>query len=111
MASAYVLQSLSNENYLTDKEPFRQFEFIRQLSADPANTIFGLVRDKDAVQAKVAAEIGRSNITILEADTTDPNALERAAHAVLEQTDGRLDYVIANAALQAKTALVGFDVL
>lgn len=72
--------------------------------------MFGLVRDKAIVKARVNAEIGRSNITILEADTTDASALEKAARAVSEQTDGKLDFIIANAALQAKTALVGFDV-
>lgn len=53
-----------------------QFEFIRQLSEDPANTVFGLVRDEAAVKAKVAAEIGRDNIHIIQADTTDPAALK-----------------------------------
>lgn len=53
-----------------------QFEFLRQLSANPANTIFGLVRDKAAVEAKVAAEIGRQNIHIIQADTTDYVALQ-----------------------------------
>ncbi|KAL5354874.1 hypothetical protein ACLOAV_000965 [Pseudogymnoascus australis] len=87
------------------------FEFLRQLSANPANTIFGLVRDKAAVKAKVAAEIGRQNIHIIQADTTDYVALEKAAQIVSEKTNGALDYLIANAALQAKTCLVGFDTL
>ncbi|PTB37060.1 uncharacterized protein TrAFT101_010794 [Trichoderma asperellum] len=87
------------------------FEFIRQLSENPANTIFGLVRDKAAVESKVTAEIGRKNIHIIQADTTDSLALERAAQYVSEKTNGALDYVIANAALQSKTALVSFDTL
>ncbi|KAH8817250.1 hypothetical protein F5884DRAFT_722248 [Xylogone sp. PMI_703] len=87
------------------------FEFLRQLSENPANTVFGLVRDKAAVESKVAAEIDRKNIHIIQADTTDPAALEKAAQIVSEKTNGALDYVIANAALQAKTALVGFDTL
>ncbi|TVY73125.1 putative oxidoreductase [Lachnellula suecica] len=87
------------------------FEFLRQLSVDPTNTVFGLVRSKAAVEAKVAAEIGRSNIHIIEADTTDPAALKKAAQLVSSKTNGTLDYLIANAALQAKTCLVGFDTL
>ncbi|KAH7034524.1 putative carbonyl reductase [Microdochium trichocladiopsis] len=87
------------------------FEFVRQLSASPANSVFGLVRDKTAVEAKVAAELGRTNITIIQADTTNAAELEKAAQIVSEKTNGTLDYLIANAALQAKTALVGFDVL
>lgn len=87
------------------------FELLRQLSANPANTVFGLVRNKAPTEAKVAAEIGRDNIHIIQADTTDYMALEKAAQIVSEKTNGALDYVIANAALQAKTALVGFDTL
>ncbi|PQE15852.1 short-chain dehydrogenase protein [Rutstroemia sp. NJR-2017a BBW] len=83
------------------------FEFVRQLSENPANTVFGLVRNK----AAVVAEIGQENIYIIEADTTDPEALEKAAEFVSEKTNGTLDYIIANAALQAKTAMVGFDTL
>ncbi|EXA30426.1 hypothetical protein FOVG_18195 [Fusarium oxysporum f. sp. pisi HDV247] len=52
------------------------FELLRQLSENPANFVFGLVRNKAAVEAKVAAEIGRSNIYIIQADTTDPDALK-----------------------------------
>ncbi|KFY80600.1 hypothetical protein V499_00571 [Pseudogymnoascus sp. VKM F-103] len=87
------------------------FEFLRQLSENPANTVFGLVRNKAATESKVAAEIGRENIHIIQADTTDYVALEKAAQFVSEKTNGALDYIIANAALQAKTALVGFDTL
>jgi hypothetical protein len=53
-----------------------QFEFIRQLSEDPANTIFGLVRNKEQADKKVAAEINRKNIHIIEADVTDYDALK-----------------------------------
>ncbi|KAG0651910.1 putative oxidoreductase [Hyphodiscus hymeniophilus] len=87
------------------------FEFVRQLSENPANTIFGLVRNKAAVESKVAAELGRKNIHIVQADTTDSEALKKAAEYVSDNTNGTLDYIIANAALQAKTALVGFDTL
>lgn len=87
------------------------FELLRQLSENPANSVFGLVRNKAAVEAKVAAEIGRSNIYIIQADTTDPDALKKAAQVVSEKTNGTLDYIIACAALQAKTALVGLDTL
>ncbi|XXG96254.1 hypothetical protein Hte_002535 [Hypoxylon texense] len=87
------------------------FEFLRQLSENPANSVFGLVRNKAAVEAKVAAEIGRSNIHIVQADTTDADALKKAAQVVSEKTNGTLDYIIANAAIQAKTALVGLDTL
>ncbi|KAL9564030.1 hypothetical protein ACKAV7_011804 [Fusarium commune] len=86
------------------------FELLRQLSKNPANSVFGLVRNEAAVEAKVAAEIGRSNIYIIQADTTDPD-VKKAAQVVSEKTNGTLDYIIACAALQAKTALVGLDTL
>lgn len=53
-----------------------QFEFLRHLSENPKNTVFGLVRDKAAVDEKVAAEIARKNIHIIQADTTDYKALK-----------------------------------
>lgn len=50
---------------------------MRQLSANPDNTFFGLVRDKASTEKKVAAELpGRSNIHILQADITDYDALK-----------------------------------
>ena len=61
---------------VTNKKSIIQFEFVRQLSENPANAVFGLVRNKAAVESKVAAEIGRKNIHIIEADTTDPGALK-----------------------------------
>ncbi|KAJ5409150.1 hypothetical protein N7509_003033 [Penicillium cosmopolitanum] len=56
------------------------FEFIRQLSKDPANIVFGLIRDKVAVKSKVTAKIGQKNIHIIQADTTDPIALAAESH-------------------------------
>ncbi|KAK6077425.1 short-chain dehydrogenase [Seiridium cupressi] len=76
------------------------FEFLRQLSGNAENTIFGLVRDKASTDKKVAAELGdRANIHILQADTTDYEALKTAVIYVSSKTGGALDYIIANAAL------------
>ncbi|EXJ90068.1 hypothetical protein A1O3_03136 [Capronia epimyces CBS 606.96] len=73
------------------------FEFLRQLSSDPAKTVIGLVRNKPATDAKVAA-LNRTNIHILEGDLTDYESLKRAASATSKITGGSLDYLIANAA-------------
>ncbi|KAI0127359.1 hypothetical protein BJ170DRAFT_625098 [Xylariales sp. AK1849] len=78
------------------------FEFMRQLSENPENTIFGLVRDKAAAGKKVEAELNRKNIHIIQADVTDYGALEKAVDYVSEATGGSLDYIIANAALIGK---------
>jgi hypothetical protein len=56
-----------------------QFEFLRQLSADTTNTVIGLVRNKDATEKKIAAELGqRSNVHILQADLTDYAAIKES---------------------------------
>ncbi|KAI0880488.1 NAD(P)-binding protein [Annulohypoxylon maeteangense] len=75
------------------------FEFIRQLSADPAAIVIGLARDKAATEKKVAAEIGRSNIHIFHGDLVDYESLKKAAEDTSKITGGRLDYLIANGAL------------
>ncbi|XXH01302.1 hypothetical protein Hte_007658 [Hypoxylon texense] len=74
------------------------FEFLRQLSADPAAIVIGLVRDKASTEKKVAAEIGRSNIHILHGDLVDYESLKKAAEDTSKITGGKLDYLIANAA-------------
>jgi hypothetical protein len=68
-------------------------ELLRQLSENPTNSVFGLVRNKAVVEAKVAAEIGRSNIYIIQADTTDPDALkvsERVVRHTEVETDSKV---------------------
>ncbi|KAI1456246.1 NAD(P)-binding protein [Annulohypoxylon moriforme] len=75
------------------------FEFIRQLSADPAAVVVGLARDKTATEKKVATEIGRSNIHILHGDLDDYESLKKAAEDTSKITGGSLDYLIANAGI------------
>ncbi|KXX73125.1 hypothetical protein MMYC01_209876 [Madurella mycetomatis] len=75
------------------------FEFLRQISQDPGNTVIGIVRDKPRTDKKVLEQLsGRSNIHILQADLTDYNALQNAVTDTAEITGGTLDYLIANAA-------------
>jgi len=55
------------------------YEFIRQYSSDPANTVIGLVRNKVEADKKVSEDADlklRSNLHILEADITDYSALQ-----------------------------------
>ncbi|CAJ2507811.1 Uu.00g089970.m01.CDS01 [Anthostomella pinea] len=96
------------------------FEFLRQTSNDPANTVVGIVRNKVATDDKVAAELpNRKNIHVVQGDMTDYASLKvgqnnsahpigsvpadtQAQKAVDETatiTGGALDYVIANAAI------------
>lgn len=58
----------------------RQFEQIRQLSADPNNVIVGLARDKDATIKKVKEELGEiPNVHILRGDLDDRDSLKASS--------------------------------
>lgn len=106
---------------------------MRQLSANPANIVVGLVRNKSNTDKKVA-EDGLKNVTILEADILDLPALQvrrapawcrynahwrfrrgsdmkkqRAAEKVKALTGGSLDYLINNAAFVSDAS--GFKTL
>ncbi|KAI4861822.1 hypothetical protein F4820DRAFT_451600 [Hypoxylon rubiginosum] len=74
------------------------YEFLRQISANPSNTVIGIVRDKPTTIKKVSEELqGRSNIHILQADILDYDALKGAVEDTAKITGGSLDYLIANA--------------
>ncbi|GJE88888.1 SDR family oxidoreductase [Phanerochaete sordida] len=73
-------------------------EFIRQLSANPTNVVFGLVRNKANSQDLIALEKELTNVHVLEADVTDSARLKAAATEVAKVTGGTLDYLINNAA-------------
>lgn len=45
-----------------------QFEFLRQLSLNPANTVIGLVRNVKSVEAKAKTELNRTNVHIIHGD-------------------------------------------
>ncbi|KAF8215777.1 hypothetical protein K438DRAFT_1659037 [Mycena galopus ATCC 62051] len=70
-------------------------EYVNQLSADSKNTVFAIVRNK--ATATKLADLSRNNITVLQADVTDANALKLAATEVSKVTGGKLDYLINNA--------------
>ncbi|KAK5424319.1 hypothetical protein LTR20_008787 [Exophiala xenobiotica] len=91
----------SLRKYFTKKKANESlaWEFLSQLSANPKNTVVGFVRNKAATDKRITEELSdRSNISIVEADLTDYEALKRAAAAVATVTGGKLDYLIANAA-------------
>ncbi|KAF2712272.1 NAD(P)-binding protein [Pleomassaria siparia CBS 279.74] len=89
------------------------WEFVTQLSSIPGNTVIGLVRNKAATDKRVSEELpGRANITILEADVTDYDALKKAAADTALITGGSLDYLFGNAAYAPlDDQLCGFDYL
>jgi len=73
-------------------------EFVKQLSQDKANTVFGLIRSLSTAKGLVALHEQSSNVHIVEADITDHVALQKAAATVAQTTGGSLDVLINNAA-------------
>ncbi|KAI0439837.1 hypothetical protein F4803DRAFT_529737 [Xylaria telfairii] len=74
------------------------FEFLRQISSEPSNTVIGLVRDKYATEKRVKEELGgRTNVYILHGDLNSYESLQKAAVDTAKITSGSLDYLIANA--------------
>lgn len=63
----------------------------------PITLLLALVRDKEATEKKIVAEIAASNITVVQADITNIKELKAAANIVSKITNGTLDYLIANA--------------
>lgn len=74
------------------------YAFVRHLAAIPGNTVIGMVRSKDATLARLEKD-GISNVTVVEADITDRDALTAAYIEVNLITKGSLDVLINNAAL------------
>jgi NAD(P)-dependent dehydrogenase (short-subunit alcohol dehydrogenase family) len=80
--------------YLT---PYKQYEWLRQLSSDPANEVFGLARNVAAVKTRLASD-NISNVHVFEGDMVDHNSLNAAALEVSKVTGGSLDFLIVNGA-------------
>ncbi|KAK5940812.1 hypothetical protein PMZ80_007229 [Knufia obscura] len=72
------------------------YGFIKVLSQQPNNLVIGLVRNKEATDAKIAAD-NLKNIHIIQADITDLASLE-GAKAQIEKLTPSIDYLINNAA-------------
>lgn len=89
---------------ITNADLHPQWALLENVSRSQDNKVVGLVRDKATVDKRVAQELkDRSNITIIQADLIDYDALERAAKQTAELTGGGLDYLIANGALMSFT--------
>ncbi len=74
-----------------------QYQYLKTLSQDPSNSVFGVVRTPSSTQAKVDAD-GLHNVHILEGDLTNPASLSAAAEQVAKLTDNIVDYLIINGA-------------
>ncbi|KAB5547358.1 hypothetical protein GE09DRAFT_208997 [Coniochaeta sp. 2T2.1] len=78
------------------------YALLTRLSADPNNTVVGIVRNVKAAEELVAKDLpDRKNLHLIHGDLTDYASLKSAADAVASITGGSLDVLIANAALVA----------
>ncbi|KAH8703869.1 hypothetical protein BGW36DRAFT_288702 [Talaromyces proteolyticus] len=73
-------------------------ELVKQLSSNPSNTIFGIVRNPDNAISLASLAKLNPNVHIIEADVGNPELLASAATAVSKLTGGVLDILIHNAA-------------
>lgn len=71
------------------------FEFVRQLAADPTNTVLAIVRDSKSPKISNLAS-NHANLHIVEGDVTDPKSILDAAAKAASITDGKLDVLIHN---------------
>ncbi|WXC59754.1 hypothetical protein SNK03_005612 [Fusarium graminearum] len=79
------------------------FEFVRQLSADPNNTVIGFARNKQATEEKIEREMpGRSNIHTIQGEIENYESVKNLIDETAKITGGSLDYIIANAAIQSE---------
>ncbi|RGP73160.1 hypothetical protein FLONG3_6476 [Fusarium longipes] len=79
------------------------FEFVRQLSADPNNTVIGFVRNKQATDDKIERELpGRSNVHVVQGEIQKIKDVKNLIEETAKITGGSLDYIIANAAMQSE---------
>ncbi|EHK96047.1 putative Uncharacterized oxidoreductase C24B10.20 [Glarea lozoyensis 74030] len=72
------------------------YEWLNSLSKDTSNTVIGIVRSVDKVQAKLDSD-SISNVHLLAGDMTDSASLESAARQVSKITSS-IDYLIVNGA-------------
>lgn len=76
---------------------------MQYLAKDPANTIIGIVRDKQAADKAVAAD-GLKNVTMVQAEIGDYKSLLSVREKIAEISGGGIDYLINNAAFIDKSS-------
>ncbi|KAK7680205.1 hypothetical protein QCA50_016714 [Cerrena zonata] len=72
--------------------------FVHKLSADPANVVFAVTRNKSTSTDLLELESRLKNVHVLQADITDVPSLRNVAKEVEKVTGGSLDVLINNGA-------------
>ncbi|OQE27295.1 hypothetical protein PENSTE_c004G08199 [Penicillium steckii] len=70
-------------------------EFVRQLAANPTNTVLAIVRNPESPAVSELSSI-YPNVHLIEGDVTDPKSILEAASAAAAITGGKLDVLIHN---------------
>ncbi|PYH49024.1 NAD(P)-binding protein [Aspergillus saccharolyticus JOP 1030-1] len=70
-------------------------EFVRQLAANPDNTVLAIVRNPESPEILDLAS-NHSNVHLIKGDVTDPKSILEAASAAAAVTGGKLDVLIHN---------------
>ncbi|KAH7330059.1 hypothetical protein BKA65DRAFT_49551 [Rhexocercosporidium sp. MPI-PUGE-AT-0058] len=73
------------------------FEFVNNLSGDPNNQVFALIRSRGTAGPLEELATRRRNIHIIVTDLSDPKRLTQSAAEVSQVTAGSLDVLILNA--------------
>jgi NAD(P)-dependent dehydrogenase (short-subunit alcohol dehydrogenase family) len=74
------------------------FEFISQLSSNPSNTVFALVRSPSTATKLQELAASHPNVHIIQCDVGIPSEVLAAAAATSKITSGTLDVLVHNAA-------------
>ncbi|KAF4979148.1 hypothetical protein FZEAL_4576 [Fusarium zealandicum] len=68
-------------------------EFVRQLSQNPSNVVFAIVRNPEAPKLRALMQ---PNVHVVKGDVTDPASIRKAAEDVALISNGKLDVFIHN---------------
>lgn len=72
------------------------FEWINQLSVNPSNVVFALVRNENTASKLNALAKERKNIHVIQCDVTKPDQVMAAAKQIDTATGGSLDVLVHN---------------
>ncbi|PTB70210.1 NAD(P)-binding protein [Trichoderma citrinoviride] len=73
------------------------FEFVKQLSANPNNTVVALIRNQATAGQLNELAAKRNSIKVIETDISSLDKLKETAESVSKVTSGKLDVLIYNA--------------
>ncbi|KAL7931537.1 NAD(P)-binding protein [Trichoderma chlorosporum] len=80
------------------------FEYVNQLSSDPLNEVFALIRRQKTAGPLNELAASRKNIHVLETDIANPTRLKETAENISNITSGKLDVLVYNAFFHGDSA-------